>query len=101
LQEKALQWVRPGGTLTLAGLSPMGTATNFPSAQLTRQSKTIRGSYYGGINAPRDFPVLLELYRTGKLNLDDLITRRYRLDEINEAYRAMSAGELARGLVVM
>jgi S-(hydroxymethyl)glutathione dehydrogenase/alcohol dehydrogenase len=101
LQEKALQWVRPGGTLTLAGLSPMGTATNFPSAELTRQSKTIRGSYYGDVHPARDFPMLLELYRTGKLNLDDLITRRYRLDEINEAYRAMSAGELARGVVVL
>lgn len=101
LQEKALQWVRPGGTLTLAGLSPMGTATNFPSALLTRQSKTIRGSYYGDVHPQRDFPMLLDLYRAGKLNLDDLITQRYRLEEINHAYETMAAGELARGVVVM
>jgi Zn-dependent alcohol dehydrogenase len=101
LQEKALACVRPGGALTLAGLSPMGTATNFPSAVITRQEKTIRGSYYGTVHAPRDFAILLDLYKHEKLNLDDLITRRYRLDQINEAYRDMLAGELARGVVVM
>jgi S-(hydroxymethyl)glutathione dehydrogenase/alcohol dehydrogenase len=101
LQEKALGYARPGGTLTLPGLAPMGTATNFPSAVITREEKTIRGSYYGSVHAPRDFPLLLELYKQRKLNLDDLITRRYRLDQINDAYRDMLAGELARGVVVM
>jgi NDMA-dependent alcohol dehydrogenase len=101
LQEKALTYVRPGGALTLAGLAPMGTTTNFPSAVVTRQEKTIKGSYYGTVHAPHDFPLLLELYKNEKLNLDDLITRRYRLDQINEAYRDMLAGELARGVVVM
>lgn len=101
LQEKALDLVRPGGTLTLAGLSPMGTSTNFPSALLTRQEKTIKGSYYGTVHAPRDFPLLLDLYKSGKLNLDDMITKRYRLDQINEAYREMAEGKLARGVVVL
>ena len=101
LQEKALAWVRPGGTLTLAGLSPMGSATNFPSALLTRQEKTIKGSYYGSVHAPRDFPLLLELYASGKLNLADIITRRYTLDQVNDAYRDMVEGKLARGVVLL
>ena len=101
LQEKALEYVRPGGTLTLAGLSAMGSATNFPSALLTRQEKTIRGSYYGSVHAPRDFPLLLDLYKAGRLNLDDLITRRYSLDQINEAYRDMNEGVLARGVIIV
>ena len=101
LQEKALGCVRPGGTLTLAGLSAMGSATNFPSAVLTRQEKTIKGSYYGSVHAPRDFPMLLDLYKQGRLNLDDLITRRYRLEQINDAYRDLLGGKLARGVVVM
>lgn len=101
VQERALECVRPGGTLTLAGLAPMGSTTNFPSALLTRQEKTIRGSYYGTVYGPRDFPLLLELYKLGKLNLDDLITRRYPLEQINEAYRAMAAGDLARGVVIL
>ena len=101
VQESALAYARPGGTLTLAGLAPMGTATNFPAAVLARQEKTIRGSYYGSVHAPRDFPLLLELYKQSKLNLDDLITRRYRLAQINDAYQDMLAGALARGVIVM
>jgi NDMA-dependent alcohol dehydrogenase len=101
LQEKALECVRPGGTLTLAGLSPMGTATDFPSALLTRQEKTVKGSYYGTVHAPRDFPLLLDWHLAGKLNLADMITKRYPLERVNEAYRAMVAGELARGVVIL
>jgi len=101
LQEKAFECVRPGGTLTLAGLAPMGSTTNFPSAVIARQEKTIRGSYYGTVNAQRDFPMLIELYSAGKLNLDDLITRRYSLAQINDAYRDMLAGQLARGVIVI
>jgi Zn-dependent alcohol dehydrogenase len=100
VQEKALELVRPGGTLTLCGLAPMGSATNFPSAVITRQEKTIKGSYYGSVNAMRDFPMLIELYRRGRLNLDDMITRRYALEQVNEAYQDMVEGKLARGLIV-
>lgn len=100
VQERALDCIRPGGTLILAGLSPMGSSTNFPSAVVTRQQKTIKGSYYGGVNPPRDFPMLLDLYAAGKLNLDDMITRRYSLEQINEAFSDMHAGKLARGIIV-
>src|SRR5207247_167151 len=78
IQEQALRTIRPGGNLTLAGLSPMGTETNFPAAEIARKEWTIRGSYYGTVNAQRDFPMLLDLYCAGKLNLDDLITRRFK-----------------------
>jgi Zn-dependent alcohol dehydrogenase len=101
VQERALDCVRPGGTLTLAGLAPMDSTTNFPSAVITRQEKTIKGSYYGSVNAPRDFPMLLELYRSRQLNLDDLITRRYALEQINEAFAEMNRGDIARAIVVM
>ena len=101
LQEKALEMVRPGGTLTLAGLAPMGTATNFPSPVIARQELTIKGSYYGSVNAQRDFPMLLDLYARGRLNLDDMVTRRYPLSQVNEAYRDMAEGRLARGVIVL
>jgi len=101
VQERALDCVRPGGTLTLAGLAPMGTATNFPSGLVTRQEKTIRGSYYGTVDAARDFPMLVELYRAMRLNLDDLITRRYTLEDINTAYQDLASGTLARGVIVL
>src|SRR5207248_8437356 len=91
IQENALECVRPGGTLTLAGLAPMGSSTNFPSALLTRHEITIRGSYYGTVNPQRDFPLLIDLCLAGKLNLNDMVTRQYRLEQINDAYRARLA----------
>jgi S-(hydroxymethyl)glutathione dehydrogenase/alcohol dehydrogenase len=100
IQERALRTLRPGGALTLAGLSAMGTITNFPGAEIARKEWTIQGSYYGTVNAERDFPMLLDLYCAGKLNLDDLITRRYPLEQINVAYDEMLKGELSRGVIV-
>jgi S-(hydroxymethyl)glutathione dehydrogenase/alcohol dehydrogenase len=101
VQERAFTCLRPGGTLTLAGLAPMGTSTNFPSSIITRQEKTIKGSYYGTVNPPRDFPMFVELYQAGKLNLDDLVTKKYSLEQVNEAYRAMIDGDVARGIVAI
>lgn len=100
VQELALEAVRPGGKLILAGLAPMGSGTNLPGAILTRQEKMVKGSYYGSVNPHRDFPLLLNMYMSGKLKLDQMISQRYRLDQINEAYAAMLTGEVARGLIV-
>ncbi|MCC7450368.1 MAG: Zn-dependent alcohol dehydrogenase [Anaerolineae bacterium] len=100
LQEQSLDYIRPGGTLTLVGISPMGTGTNLPGAILTRQEKVVKGSYYGTVNASRDFPLMLDLYMAGKLKLDELITQEYRLEQINEAFASMLSGGIARGVVV-
>jgi len=100
LQELAFEAARPGGTVTLAGLSPMGSSTNLPGSVITRQEKTIKGSYYGTVHAPRDFPMLLDLYAAGRIKLDELISRRWRLEQINGALAAMLAGDVARGVVV-
>jgi NDMA-dependent alcohol dehydrogenase len=100
VQEIALEAVRPGGTLTLVGLSPMGSGTNLPGAIITRQEKVIKGSYYGTVNPSRDFPLFIDLYREGKLKLDHLISNKYPLEEINTAYDVMLGGGVARGVIV-
>ena len=100
VQEAAFAAVRPGGTLTLVGLSPMGTGTNLPGAVIVRKEITIKGSYYGTVNPRRDFPLFLDLYLAGKLKLDELVTQTYALEQINEAYEAMLTGEVARGVIV-
>ena len=100
VQEAALAAARPGGVVTLVGLSPMGTGTNLPGAIITREEKTIKGSYYGTVNASRDFPLFLDLYMAGKLKLDQLVTREYPLEDINRAYDAMLQGDSARGVIV-
>jgi S-(hydroxymethyl)glutathione dehydrogenase/alcohol dehydrogenase len=99
LQELGLDAIRPGGTLTLVGLTAMGTPTNLPGAVITRQEKTIKGSYYGSVSPRRDFPLLIDLYVAGKLKLDELVSRTYRLDQINDAYAAMLEGSTARGVI--
>jgi S-(hydroxymethyl)glutathione dehydrogenase / alcohol dehydrogenase len=101
VQEAALDAVRPGGNLILAGLSPMGTGTNLPGALLTRQEKTVKGSYYGSVQPQRDFPMLVDLYRSGRLDLDQLISKQYTLAQINDAYDDMLSGRTARGVIIL
>src|SRR5262249_35093592 len=67
---------------------------------LVTGERVIRGSSYGSARTREDLPRLVELYRGGKLKIDELITRRYGLDEANEAFRALAAGELSRRLIV-
>ncbi|MBP8947702.1 MAG: Zn-dependent alcohol dehydrogenase [Candidatus Promineofilum sp.] len=100
VQEECLAAVRPGGMVVLAGVSPMGSATNLPGALITRQEKTVTGTYYGSANPARDFPLYAGLYQRGLLDLGRLISRTYALEQINEAYADMLGGEIARGLIV-
>lgn len=100
VQELCLEAVRPAGTVVLVGLSPMGSDTNLPGAIITRQEKTVTGSYYGTANTARDFPLYAGLYKQGKLDLDRLVSRTYPLEQINEAYSDMLSGEIARGVIV-
>lgn len=100
VQEECLAAVRPGGMVVLAGVAPMGSSTNLPGAIITRQEKTIAGTYYGSANPARDFPQYAALYQQGLLDLDRLISRTYSLEEINEAYSTMLSGEVARGVIV-
>ena len=100
VQEECLAAVRPGGTVVLAGISPMGSGTNLPGAIITRQEKTVTGTYYGSANPARDFPLYADLYRRDLLDLDRLVSRTYPLERINEAYADMLGGEIARGLIV-
>ena len=100
VQETCLAAARPGGLVVLAGIAPMGSATNLPGALITRQEKTVTGCYYGSANPARDFPLYADLYRRGLLDLDRLISRTYPLEAINAAYADMLGGEIARGLIV-
>ncbi|MFQ5570665.1 MAG: Zn-dependent alcohol dehydrogenase [Rhodothermales bacterium] len=100
VQEQCLEAVRPGGLVVLAGLAPMDSATNLPGAIITRQEKTVTGSYYGSGHPARDFPRYADLYTRGLLPLDGLISKTYTLDQINDAYADLLAGKLARGVIV-
>ena len=100
VQEQCLDAARPGGQIIFSGLSPMGSQTNLPGSVLTRQEKTVKGSYYGSANPPLDFVQFANWYLEGKLPLDKLISHRYELDQINEAFADMLSGKVRRGVVV-
>jgi alcohol dehydrogenase (nicotinoprotein) len=92
--------VRKGGTIVLTGLSAFSANTvQLPGAVMSMYKKTVKGTIFGDCNPTRDIPMLLDLYRTGDLNLDDLITRRYRLEDVNQGYDDLLAGEITRGLL--
>jgi S-(hydroxymethyl)glutathione dehydrogenase/alcohol dehydrogenase len=63
-------------------------------------NKEVKGTIFGSLNPRADIPKLLDLYRVGDLKLDELITKRYSLDQINEGYQAMRDGENIRGVIV-
>jgi S-(hydroxymethyl)glutathione dehydrogenase/alcohol dehydrogenase len=64
-----------------------------------RSEKVIRGSQFGSSNPQYDIVKLLRLYDAGKLKLDELITKRYTLDEINEGYQDLRDGKIIRGVI--
>ena len=96
----AVNCLRKNGTAVLVGLSPMGDTAPIDMVDLVRSQKTLVGSYYGSASPHQTFAKLVDWYLAGRLNVDDLITRRYRLDEINEGFDALARGEDGRGVII-
>ncbi|HBK79695.1 MAG TPA: alcohol dehydrogenase [Nitrospinae bacterium] len=96
---QAFNCIRRGGTAVMIGITSPQSAAAIPTLDLVTQEKKLVGSLYGS-SVPRHMvPRLIELYMAGKLNLDDLLTRSYPLEEINEAYDALIKGEVARSII--
>jgi S-(hydroxymethyl)glutathione dehydrogenase/alcohol dehydrogenase len=96
---QAYATVRRGGTIVAVGLPPEGVSAELPASDLAREEKVITGSFYGSCSPQVDMPRVLDLYMDGLLPLDRLVSRSYPLDEINEAFAAMNAGEVARAVI--
>ena len=101
LMEMGMALAGKGSTVVVTAVAPIGqreAAINL--FQLAMWNKEIKGTIFGSL-APRvDIPRLLEMYRGGSLKLDELITNRYTLDDINVGYEAMRQGTNIRGIVV-
>jgi S-(hydroxymethyl)glutathione dehydrogenase/alcohol dehydrogenase len=96
----AYDMTRRAGTVTIVGAGGFDDMVSFGAMSLMVDAKTIRGCVYGGTDPPRDFPEMIRLSRAGRLDLASLVTRRITLDEIEDAFRAMEAGEVARSVIV-
>ena len=95
----SVEAVRPGGEVIWLGKTDVAAEVAFRWGALMGE-KRIRRSSYGGARPARDFPLLARLYLDGKLYLDELITRRISLDEINDGFAALKAGEAIRSVVM-
>jgi NDMA-dependent alcohol dehydrogenase len=95
---QALNCIRSGGLLVIAGMPPLVDMLTIPPFQFLL-GKTITGTIQGDVVAPVDIPRYVDLFMEGKLPIDKLITRNYKLDQINEAFEAMKKGEVIRSVV--
>jgi Zn-dependent alcohol dehydrogenase len=95
--KQALEALGPGGTLTIVGVPKMGSSFDFVVHALY-QNKAILGCRYGTARPRVDFPMLAELYLSGRLKIDELITQHYTLDEFDRALADLRGGQLARGV---
>jgi NDMA-dependent alcohol dehydrogenase len=97
--EQCWGMIRKGGTVMVVGVSPVGSKVNIPAYGISMEEKSLRGTNFGGVRHSVDIPRMLELYRNHQIRLDELITHHWRLDEVNEAFEAMTRGEVARGVI--
>jgi len=95
--QQALDALGAGGALVIVGVPQIGSSFAFPVHTLY-QNKAILGCRYGTARPRRDFPMLADLYLAGRLKIDELITRRYALDDFPAALDDLKSGSLARGV---
>jgi len=100
MMELGLGLTGKGGTCVVTAIAPMTqTHAAVNLFQLAMWNKEIKGTIFGSLNPRADIPRLLGMYRDGTLKLDELISQRYTLDEINVGYEAMRNGENIRGII--
>jgi S-(hydroxymethyl)glutathione dehydrogenase/alcohol dehydrogenase len=88
------------GTAVIIGVTPMAAEVAVPVMSLVFEERVLTGSVYGSSRPRVDIPRLVDLYRGGRLKLDELLTRTYPFEDINAAYEALERGEVARSVVV-
>jgi S-(hydroxymethyl)glutathione dehydrogenase/alcohol dehydrogenase len=96
----AVDMIGKGGSVVVTAVGGEGDTIAVHGSPVTGWHKNIQGSLFGGANPLYDMPRLLGLYKNGDLKLDELITRRYTLDEINQGYEDMLAGRNIRGVLI-
>ena len=99
--DQAIAMTRRGGQTILVGIPRLDVVLELPAMLgFVISERTIKGCWYGSSDIRRDVPRLVGLYREGRLRLDELVSRRIDLSEVNEAMTAMQAGELTRSVIV-
>ncbi len=98
--EQAFAMIKNGGTATVIGMIPIGTKIEIPGVDFLFEKK-IQGCNMGSNQFRTDMPRYIDLYLQGRLNLDDLVSRRIQLSQVNEAFAELEKGEVARSVIEM
>ena len=96
----AYRALRKGGMAVVIGVARGEDTTSVRTASLTFEEKTLTGSFFGSARPREDFPKLIDMYRSGRLKLDELITRTYAIEEAAQAFEDLAQGRNARGVIV-
>jgi S-(hydroxymethyl)glutathione dehydrogenase/alcohol dehydrogenase len=97
--EEAFAMLRRGGTATVIGMIPIGQNVEIPGFELLYEKK-LQGSNMGSNRFRVDMPRFIDLYMDGRLKLDELVSQRIALQDVNEGFEAMKAGSVARSVIV-
>jgi S-(hydroxymethyl)glutathione dehydrogenase / alcohol dehydrogenase len=98
--EQAFGMLKNGGTATVIGMIPLGQKIELPGVDFLFEKK-IQGSSMGSNRFRTDMPKYVDMYLNGKLNLDDMVSKRIKLEDVNEAFAALEKGEVARQVIMM
>jgi S-(hydroxymethyl)glutathione dehydrogenase / alcohol dehydrogenase len=100
LVEQCIKATRKGGNIVVVGVGRLDDKFSIRQPIMVFTAKTLMGSMYGGVNFKTDFPMYLDLYRQGRLDLDSLVSKTYTLDEAMAAFADLEKGANARGVIV-
>jgi S-(hydroxymethyl)glutathione dehydrogenase/alcohol dehydrogenase len=92
--------IRRGGHMIMVGIPSKDEEFCFSLAELPLMDKSICGSYYGSGDVAYDIKNFLDLYKKGRIKLDELITNRYSFENINKGMRDLETGKNARGVII-
>ena len=99
IMRQAYDATRRGGTTCVVGVGKMDQEVSFNGFEIFFGEKKFMGSYYGSVDVRKDFARFLQLWKDGDLDLDGMITKRMKIDEINDAFDAMKRGEVIRTVI--
>lgn len=96
-------WLMAGadGTIVVLGVPDPSVTVSLPVQAMALSHRTLTGAMYGGSRPHQDIPMYLEMYRRGQLKIDELITQRYTIEQVNEAIEDLHAGRNARGVFML
>jgi S-(hydroxymethyl)glutathione dehydrogenase/alcohol dehydrogenase len=90
---------RRGGEVIVVGMARFDAQFTLPAFSIFYEEKTVKGSKYGSAQVRRDFPRFVELIETGRLDLSKMVSKTIKLEGVNDAFRAMEAGEVIRSVI--